>query len=107
MKESQLIGTLIPPHPDFQPIIQEIGQKYQLPEVDPDGEPITEIYLDGVSARYQRAVKKADFAAREKLSNLLVNSVTLYAKKAIVQGNIPLFTDDVLIPPRERCTFDI
>ena len=41
MKESQFIGTLMPSYPDLQPIIQEIREKYQLPEVDPDGEPIT------------------------------------------------------------------
>jgi hypothetical protein len=41
MKESELLGTLMPSHPDLQPIIQEIRKKYQLPEVDPDGEPIT------------------------------------------------------------------
>jgi hypothetical protein len=45
MKESQFIGTLMPSHPDFQPIIQAIREKYQLPEVDPDGEPIIEILI--------------------------------------------------------------
>jgi hypothetical protein len=45
MKEPKFIGTLMPSHPGFQPIIQEIREKYQLPEVDLDGEPITEIYL--------------------------------------------------------------
>jgi hypothetical protein len=44
MKESQFIGTLMPSHPDFQPIIEAIREKYQLPEVDSDGEPIKEIY---------------------------------------------------------------
>jgi hypothetical protein len=39
MKTSQFIGTLMPSHPDFQLIIQELREKYQLPEVDPDGEP--------------------------------------------------------------------
>ena len=45
MKESQFIGTLMPSHADPEPIIQEIREKYQLPEVDPDGEPITEILI--------------------------------------------------------------
>jgi hypothetical protein len=31
--------------PRFQPIIQELREKYQLPEVIPDDEPRTEIYL--------------------------------------------------------------
>jgi hypothetical protein len=42
MKESQFIGTLMPSHPDFQPIIEQIREKYQLPEVDPEGNPTKE-----------------------------------------------------------------
>ena len=45
MKESRFIGTLMTSHPDFEPIIQQIREKYQLSEDDPDGEPIKEIYL--------------------------------------------------------------
>lgn len=33
MKNAELIGSLIPSHPDFQPVIQEIREKEQLPEV--------------------------------------------------------------------------
>ena len=40
MKESQFIGTLMPSHPDFQPIIQEIREKYRLPKVDLNDEAI-------------------------------------------------------------------
>ena len=43
MKETQFIGALMPSHPDLQPIIQAIREKYQLPEVDPDGEPIKHV----------------------------------------------------------------
>jgi len=38
MQESKFIGTLMPSHPDFEPIIQAIREKYQLPEVVPDGQ---------------------------------------------------------------------
>jgi hypothetical protein len=38
MKESQFFGTLMPSHPDFQPIIQAMLEKYQLPETDLGGE---------------------------------------------------------------------
>ena len=37
MKESQLLGTLLPSLPDFIPIIQAIREKYNLPEISPDG----------------------------------------------------------------------
>jgi hypothetical protein len=57
--------------------------------------------LGDVSARYQRVMAKANFATREKLVNYLVNSVTLHPHKAVVQGNIPLSTDDALIPSRQ------
>ncbi len=61
----------------------------------------TEITLDmlgDVSARFSRAMAKADFAKREKLINRLVNSVTLYTHKAVVKGNIPVIRGDALNP---------
>jgi hypothetical protein len=59
---------------------------------------ITMAMLGDVSARYHRVMANADFATREKLVNLLVNSVTLYSHKAVVKGNIPVITTDALIP---------
>ncbi len=63
------------------------------------GQPeITMEMLGDVSARYHRIIAKADFSTREKLVNLLVNSVSLYPDRAVVQGNIPIIQGDVLIP---------
>jgi len=45
MKESQFLGTLLPSHPDLQPLIQHLREKYNLHEVFPDEEPITKIFL--------------------------------------------------------------
>ena len=45
MKESEFLGTLLPSQPDFIPIEKAIREKYNLPEISPDNEPITEIYL--------------------------------------------------------------
>lgn len=45
MKEAELLGSLLPSHPDLVPIIEAIRQKYQLPEISPDDDPIEEIYL--------------------------------------------------------------
>jgi len=50
-----------------------------------------------IEALYDHA-KKHDFAAREKLINLSVNSGTLYPDKAVVEGAIPLIRSDALIP---------
>ena len=44
-KESQLLGTLIPTHPDLFPIVQKIRAKYGLGEISLDDPPIEEIYL--------------------------------------------------------------
>ena len=38
MKESALLGDLFPSHPEIIPIIRDIREKYQLTEVDLDGE---------------------------------------------------------------------
>lgn len=45
MKESKLLGTLLPSHPDLIPIVQAMREKYNLPEISPDDEPINKIYL--------------------------------------------------------------
>lgn len=45
MKESQLLGTLLPVIPDFLSIEQAIREKYNLPDISPEDDPITEIYL--------------------------------------------------------------
>jgi hypothetical protein len=76
MKEAKFIGSLMPSHPDFQPIIQEIREKYQLPEVDPDGEPISEIYLG------DEIIPLEDF--RKELKDLLTESLD-YLPEQVMQ----------------------
>ncbi len=66
-------------------------------QLESSGRPeITLDDLGDVSARFSRAMARADFTKREKLVNLLVNSVTLYPNKALVEGNIPVIQGDVL-----------
>jgi len=36
MKETQLLGKLMPGHPDVIPIVKNIREKYQIPEVRPE-----------------------------------------------------------------------
>jgi len=52
--------------------------------------------LGDMSARFERAMAKADFATREKITNLLVHSVILRETKAVVKGSIPVTTPDAL-----------
>ncbi len=74
-------------------------QKAALSQLEGSGRPeITMAMLGDVSARFQRVMAKADFATREKLANLLINSVTLHKDRAIVKGNIPVIRGDVLNP---------
>jgi site-specific DNA recombinase len=62
----------------------------------PGQQEITLDMLGDVSARFKRVMKKADFATREKLVNLLVNSVTLFPDKTKIEGSIPVTKLDVL-----------
>jgi site-specific DNA recombinase len=74
-------------------------QKAALSQLERSGRPeITMAMLGDVSARFQSVMAKADFAAREKMANLLINSVILHKDKAIVTGNIPVTKTDVLKP---------
>lgn len=45
MNESKFLGALLPSHPDYKPIIQMVREKYNLPELIPDDDPISEIFL--------------------------------------------------------------
>ena len=77
-------------------------------QLEHSGRPeITMSMLGDVSARFQRVMAKTDFATREKLANLLINSVTLHKDRAIVKGNIPMIETDVLRPAtqmsRHKC----
>lgn len=86
--------------------VLETKKKAALSRSEGLGQPqITMDMLGDVSARFQRITAKADFANREKLVNLLVNSITLYPHRAVVQGTIPLLTDDALIPTRQSPRF--
>jgi hypothetical protein len=40
MKETELLGTLLPSHPDFIPIEHAIRAKFKLPEINPNDDPI-------------------------------------------------------------------
>jgi hypothetical protein len=59
---------------------------------------ITMDMLGDISARYHKVMVKADFPTREKLVNILVNSVKLFPSKAVVEGIIPVTSVDALVP---------
>lgn len=45
MKEIKLISALLPSHPDLQPILIDIREKNNIPDIDPGDDSITEILL--------------------------------------------------------------
>ena len=77
--------------------VLEAKKKAALSRVEGSGQPeITMDMLGHVSTRFKRAMKNATFDVRQKLANLLINSVTLYPNKAVVKGNIPLIPNYAL-----------
>ena len=40
MKETKLLGTLMPSRPDLFPIVEQMRAKHNLPEIRPDDDPI-------------------------------------------------------------------
>jgi len=94
MQESKLLGTLLPSSPDFLPIIQQIREKFQLPEISPGDDPIEEILLDDepVSLEDFRQeikafVEKADDHLPPEISKILMQA------KAFV--GVPLDTNAI------------
>jgi hypothetical protein len=81
MKESQFIGSLMPSHQDFQPIIQALRKKYRLPEVNPDGEPIKEIYLKDKTIPLEDFRQEIRSLVEQSTSYLPVEYANLYKGK--------------------------
>jgi hypothetical protein len=82
LKESRFLGALLPSHPDFLPIVQAIREKYNLPEIRPDDEPIIEICLGDEIIPLEEFRKDIENRMRENLSFLPPDllKVYLYAK---------------------------
>lgn len=74
MQETKVLGALLPSHPDLQPIIQELRDKYQLPEISPGDDPIEEIFLD------DKQIPLADF--RQEIIDLVQEKVDFFDPKS-------------------------
>lgn len=78
MNENKLLSSLLPSHPDFQLILQNIREKYNIPEISPDDEPISEIYFGEEIIPLERFRTDIEKPLRENLSFLppnLLNSL--------------------------------
>jgi hypothetical protein len=45
MKEAELLGKILPSHPDIFPIIENIREKYKIPPINPEDSDITQLLL--------------------------------------------------------------
>jgi hypothetical protein len=83
MAESKFLATLFPTHPDLLPIVQSLRKKYRIPDVDPDGEPISELYFEDEAVSLKDFHLEIETLIRKNLSILPPKTVELYnaAKK--------------------------
>jgi len=88
MNETEFLSPLLPSSPDFQPIIQALREKYNLYEVDPEGEPISEIYLEDKLITLQEFRKEIENMIRGNLDFMPPDTAKLYkSAKAISEEN--------------------
>jgi hypothetical protein len=78
MKESEFLGTLLPSHPNFFPIVQSIREKYNLPEISPDDEAIKEIFLGEKIIPLEEFRKEIENCVRENLTFLPPELLKIY-----------------------------
>ena len=100
MKESKFLGSLLPSHPDLIPIIDTIREKYRLPEVSPDDEPIREIYLDGNVIPLEEFRQEIETEIRKDLVFLSSDVAKMYtSSKAFINAPDIQETKDIELLP--------
>ena len=80
LKESALLGSLLPSSEDFAPIIREIRKKYKLPELRPDDEPIDEIYLEDKLVSLNEFLQEIEDMIRQNLDWSPPKTLDLYTR---------------------------
>ncbi|HCC78588.1 MAG: hypothetical protein A2X25_09745 [Chloroflexi bacterium GWB2_49_20] len=78
MKETELLVALIPSHPNLTPIIQNLRGKYNLPEISPDDEPISEIFSEDAVISLEEFRQEIVNLIRESLTFLPLNAIKIY-----------------------------
>jgi hypothetical protein len=78
MKESKFLGALLPSSPDIAPIIQAVREKYSLPEISPDDDPIEEIYLGDEIVQLKEFRRAIESLVRENLDFMPPDMKKLY-----------------------------
>ena len=70
IKELQIRGTSLPSHSNFLPIEQIVREKYGLPELSLEDDPITDIYLRDEIILLEEFRNEIENIVRENLSFL-------------------------------------
>ena len=73
MLEAKFLGGLLPSHPNYEPIIQAIRTKYNLPEIYPQDDPIKEISLGD-------EIVSIDEFSQDIRNQILENMETMFPK---------------------------
>ncbi len=88
LKESALLGSLLPATEDFAPIIREIRRKYKLPEISPDDDPIDEIYLEDKIVPLNDFRQEIEDMIRQDLSWFPPETLDLYNKSKALRKSL-------------------
>jgi hypothetical protein len=84
MKEPEFLGNLLPSSPDFLPIILAIRDKYKLPEISPDDDPIKEIYLGDEVIPLEEFHRDIENQIRENLGFMPPDTAKLYKSAKLI-----------------------
>jgi hypothetical protein len=101
MKEAQFLGSLLPSHPDLLLIIEAVREKYNLPPISPDDDPIDEIYLGDESVSLEEFRQEIKNRILENIAAIFPENFVkqyLFSKSTIgVNGfsDIDRFPEDV------------
>lgn len=99
MKESELLGKLLPGHPDIFPIIQNIREKYQIPPIDPENSDITDLLITEYEIDWE-AVKQ-DIEKQVNAISLHDDEETKYIQTLQKLRDMPLDFPELDILPEE------
>lgn len=90
MQESKLLGTLLPAHPDIQPILWTIRQKYGIPDVIPGDDSSREYSLSGDIIDWNAVREELDFRIRFE-SNMIPPEVARIQMMVEARKKLPEF----------------
>jgi hypothetical protein len=83
-KEAQILGDLLPSHPDILPIIEAIREKYNLPEITDPEDSIQEVFLNDEPVTFEEFRREIKSRLLENLDFLPPDIVKQYkASKSI------------------------